>query len=282
MTRWLRVLCVLLAAGAALPALAGDIQVACEPGLRVYLDGRLAGTSSALQDGLFLTGVGEGTHAVRVEKDGHVPQSFEVRVRDLPIEVKVKVFVPLPPARAPEQAPVAPPGPQPVAADEQPAGSLLVISAPQNCSVAVDGSVRAKSTPLLLVEGLAPGEHAITFSREGYEPVSGTVAVESGTTVKVRGDLLAGRVEVVREGKGSLRVTSTPVHCTVRFLGVTREKTRGTLNLTHVPAGEHRLVASWGSFELATTVTIAGGQCTLVHVSFVKGDEPFVVAAEPE
>ncbi len=55
---------------------AGDIQVACGPALRVYLDGTFVGTSSAKDDGLFLANVSEGAHVVRVEKEGFVPQSF--------------------------------------------------------------------------------------------------------------------------------------------------------------------------------------------------------------
>lgn len=73
---------------------AGDIQVACGLDLRVYLDGTLVGTSSVKDDGLFLAGVPEGAHVIRVEKAGFVPQTFQVEVRKLPIEVKVEEFSP--------------------------------------------------------------------------------------------------------------------------------------------------------------------------------------------
>jgi hypothetical protein len=71
------------------PLFAGDIQVACEPGLRVFLDGKLAGTSNAKEDGLFMANVPEGAHVIRVERDGFVPQSYQVEVATLPIEVRV-------------------------------------------------------------------------------------------------------------------------------------------------------------------------------------------------
>jgi len=63
-------------------SLAGDIQVICEPGLRIYLDDKLAGTSSAKEDGFFLADVRNGSHIIRVEKEGYVPQAFEVSRRN--------------------------------------------------------------------------------------------------------------------------------------------------------------------------------------------------------
>ncbi|MBP1621613.1 MAG: hypothetical protein H6Q02_2380, partial [Acidobacteria bacterium] len=47
-------LCLALLVLVAAPLSANDIQVTCEPGLRVYLDGALKGTSNAREDGLFL------------------------------------------------------------------------------------------------------------------------------------------------------------------------------------------------------------------------------------
>jgi hypothetical protein len=98
----------------------------------------------------------------------------------------------------------------------------------------------------------------------------------------VRGDLLAGKVEIVHQGKGSLRVISTPEFCTVHILGMTREKIHPRLNLSYLPAGEHRMIVSWKGHDLATNVLIKDRQRTIVTVSFAKGDVPFVVAYEPE
>jgi hypothetical protein len=258
------------------PALsfAGDIQVACEPGLRVYLDGTFVGTSSSKEDGLFLADVPGGAHVIRVEKDGFVPQSFRVEVETLPIEVKVKGFSPEPPTR--HDAEIS------SATAKQPVGKLLVTSAPQDCIVEIDGREQNKSVPLLLIEGLAAGEHPISFSKTGYDRVSGVVRIQPGVEVTIRGDLKAGKVETVYEGHGSLRVISTPQHCMVRFLGKTSEKTGGRLNISHIPAGEHRIVVSWKNLEVSGEILIAKGYRTVVEVSFMKGDKPFVVSYEPE
>jgi len=264
---------VILLVGVSAVSAAGDIQVSCEPGLRVYLDGRLVGTSSAKDDGLFLAGVPEGKHTVRLEKDGFAPQVFAVEVGKLPFEVKAQEFSPAAPARPDRE--------ESTAEIKRAAGEVLVTSAPQACVVEIDGKTEIKSTPLLRIPDLAPGEHRISFSKPGYDPVSGVFTVRPGAEITVRGDLKAGKVETVSGGKGSLRVISTPEHCAIQFLGKTREKTRARLNISFVPAGEHQIVVEWGGRRLSTTILITNGYRTVVTVSFLKGDEPFVVSYQP-
>ncbi len=176
-------------------SLAGDIQVLCEPGLKVYLDGEFMGISNAKEDGLFLPNVPTGEHVVRVEKEGFSPRSFTVRI-GLPVEVRVGEFTSEPEAQLQEKAPGA-------------------------------------------------------------------------------------KVESLQEGEGSLRVISTPMRCTVRFLGKTREKTSQRLNLSHIPAGEHSIEVSWRHLKLSRKIRIIDGQRTVVRISFMKGDEPFIVSHEP-
>jgi hypothetical protein len=77
-------------------------------------------------------------------------------------------------------------------------------------------------------------------------------------------------------------VISTPEHCTVRILGETRDKIGPRLNVSYLPAGEHRMVVSWKGRELSTDVLIKDRQRTIVTVRFAKGDVPFTVAYEPE
>jgi len=270
----LRWLCLLLVACVSAASFAADIQVACEPGLRVYLDGKLMGVSSAKEDGLFLTNVKDGTHTLRVERDGFTPQSHQLEVAGSPIEVKIDEFTPEPLMHQEQQAG----GPEVT----QATGSLRVTSAPQNCTVEVDGKAEAKNTPFLVIESLAAGEHPIALSRPGYERISGLVTIRPGAEVSVRGDLIAGKVETIYEGQGSLRVISTPEHCAIRILGMTREKTRARLNMSHLPAGEHRITVEWKGRQVSRDVLITNGTRTIVIVSFLKGDEPFVVSYEPE
>ena len=254
---------------------AGDVQVLCEPGLRVYLDGKDAGTSSAKEDGLFLPGVAVGGHVIRVEKVGFAPQSFKVEAEKLPIEVKVGAFSPLPAAAPPQPAPAKP-------EVVQMAGRLTVTSAPQNCTFEVDSQPEAKDVPVLRIDAVSPGQHTVAFSKPGFERLTGVVNVPPGGDVSVRGDLLAGRIETASEGEGSLRVFSTPEICSVQIVGKTHDKTTTVLNVTHLPAGEHRMVVTWRGRQMASNVLITAGHRTVVTVSFIRGDEPFVVSYEPE
>jgi hypothetical protein len=257
---------------AASVAAAGEIQVLCEPGLRVYLDGELAAISSRLDDGAYLMDVPRGLHGVRVEKDGFAPQSFEVLVGQVPVEVTVGEFQPAPAAAA---------APTP-AAPSVALGTLVVTSAPQNCVVEVNGTPHTKTSPQLRIGGVAAGQHTVRFTKTGYEPLAKVVTVQPGATVAVHGNLKSAKVLTANKGWGSLRVVSTPSRCTVRLMGKTLEKTSMNLNVSRIPAGEHRMVVSIPGRELSTKVLILDEQVAIVKVNFIKGEEPFVVNHVPE
>jgi hypothetical protein len=54
------------------------------------------------------------------------------------------------------------------------------------------------------------------------------------------------------------------------------------LNLSRIPAGEHPIVVSIPGRELTTKILIFDEQITVVKVSFIKGDEPFVISHVPD
>lgn len=263
---------LLLAAPALLSA--GDIQIFCEPGVRVRLDGRPAGVATAREDGLFLVNVPPGTRTLHLERDGFLAQVVRVDVPEHPIEITAAEWIP-----APAQGGVAA---EPEGGDNPVGGTVVITSAPQNCTVDLGGTVHSKRSPQLVVPGLPPGEHPIAFSKDGWEPIRGVVTVRAGVRTAVRGNLIDGRVEVLHQGKGSLRVISRPDRCSVRFLGRVAETSRGRWNVSHVPAGVHRLVVSKQGREITTEVLIAEGRRTVVLVSFLPGDEPVTVSFEPE
>lgn len=281
--RYLRWFFLLLLTSMPAMSFAGDIQILCEPALKVYLDDKFVGTSSSKEDGLFLANVPGGAHVVRVEKDEFAPQRFQVEVQEVPIQVRVGEFSPKPLAAPEAQTGGAKitPSARNLKATQAP-GNLIVTSAPQNCVVEVDGKPEVKSVPLLRIEDLAAGQHAISFSKPGYDRISGVVKIQPGADVTVRGDFSSGKLETINEGKGSLRVISTPEVCTVRFLGKTQVKTHLRLNISYIPAGEHRIVVMWQGRELSSNVVISNRHRTIVTVSFIKGEEPFVFSYEPE
>jgi hypothetical protein len=265
---------LLLALSLASIATAGDIQILCEPGLQVFLDGEMVGISIAREDGLFLEGIPKGVHTVRVERDGFIPRSYQVEVEDLPVEIRVEKLLPKP------EAPVE--SKPPTVDTDKVLGRLLITSAPQNCNVQIDGRSEEKTTPRLTIGGLAEGKHTISFSKDGYPTISATVTVQPGGEVTVRGDLRNGKVEVSHGGKGSLRLVSRPNRCTVHFMGQTKQKTNRILNISYIPAGKHSLEVEIPGSQLATTVLIMNDRRTIVEVSFMAGEEPFVISHEPE
>ena len=269
----LRCLCLLMLMSVSAVSFAGDIQVFCAPDLRVYLDDEFLGTSRAKEDGLFLTDVPAGSHTIRVEKDGFVPQSIHVEVSKFPIEITVGELSPEPLIRYKTET----------NGDtvEQLVGNLVVTSAPQNCVVVIDGEPQTKEAPQLSIGGLAAGEHTISFSKPGFERISGVVTIQSGAEVTIRGNLKAGKVEVIHEGKGALRVISKPQRCTIRFRGKIEEKTHTRLNRTHIPAGEYPIKVSIQGRELFTRVWIRDGHRTILEVDFMNEDEPFDVTHVP-
>jgi hypothetical protein len=54
------------------------------------------------------------------------------------------------------------------------------------------------------------------------------------------------------------------------------------LNVSRLPAGEHRIVVSIPGRELSTKILILEDQMTIVKVNFIKGEEPFVVSHVPD
>jgi len=268
--RWLS---LLLLTGISVVTFAGDIQVSCSPGHSIFLDDKFKGISSADQDGLFLAKVPVGAHTIRVEKDGFLPKNIRIEVSDYPIEVRVGNLSPQPFAQYTKKA-----EPEEV---KQLFGELVVTSAPQNCVIELDGESETKEIPQLSVGRIAAGEHTISFSKPGYETITDVFNVYAGADVTVRGDLFAGKVEVIYEGRGALRVISKPQKCTVRFRGKTEEKTYTRLNITHIPAGQYSIEVAIPGRELITSVWIRDAQRTVLEVDFMNQDEPFVVTHVP-
>jgi len=248
---------------------AGGVQISAEPGLRVILDGESMGVTSAKEDGLFLTGVDRGRHTIRVEKDGFQFQVFEVEVINRPIEVEVGKFIP--------ETAAASTSSWAAAATTQQVGSLVVTSAPQNITVEIDGRIEKKTTPQLSIGGIPVGEHSISFKKDGYQTVTSVISIEAGSENTVHGDLKATKVEVVHQGRGSLRVISKPMRCTIWFRNEIHDKTHDRFNLSKIPAGEYPMMVMIPGRKLTTTVLIVDGQRTTVEVSFMKGDDPFVI-----
>jgi len=252
---------------------AGDIQVTCSTGLRIYLDDKLMGTSNTLEDGLFLASVPSGAHTIRAEKDGFLPKNIRIEVSDRPVEIRVGNLSPQPFAQYQKKT-----EPEDV---KQLFGELVITSAPQNCVIELDGEPETKEVPELIIGRIISGKHTISFSKPGYETITREIDIHPGTEVTVRGDLIAGKIETLYEGRGSLRVYSNPSRCKIRFRGELEDKIHPNFNLTHIPAGEYPIVFEISGRRLSRNVLIKDGQRAEITVSFVNGEEPFSVSYVP-
>jgi len=273
-------LIIVLGLCTAAAAAAGDLQITCEPGLRIYVDGELVGLTNAREDGLYLMDLKAGEHTVRIEKDGFFSQRFEVEIGDTPSELAPGTFIPLP-KLAVTTLPDASPTP-PVPLKPKKVSELTITSAPQLCTVEIDGATYIKDKPVLTIGGLSAGPHFIRFSKEGFETIGRSVEVIPSAKIKVRGNLKDGEVELVHEGEGSLRIIPKPRNCNVWFRGEFFDNIGMALKRSKIPAGEYPIRFSYRGKETSATLLIKDGCRTNVWVSFLSKDPTVKVSYELE
>jgi formylglycine-generating enzyme required for sulfatase activity len=176
----------------------GFIQVQCEPGIQIFLDGTLKGLSNPDQGGLVLEAVPVGERMVKAVKPGFTPQ--ERRVRVAKGEVAVVKFEALRPRPTVEQS-----------GDEQEApivlkvGTVIVKSVPVECKVTIERSDGAggfdgvgeidKTKPDAKVSNLEVGQYRVTAVRNKVTLVT-TVDLTLDDEVTVFFNFVAGTVEV--------------------------------------------------------------------------------------
>jgi len=161
----------------------GRLLVRTTPaGASVSVDGRDYGkTPATVRD------LARGGHRVRVTRDGYTPQERRVVISpSRPAQsvniALVAVRVP-PPTRAASAAPAA----ASATVDGRLAGVLAVDSRPSAAKVYLDGKL-VGSTPLML-QTVAPGEHAVRLERDGYRPWSSSVRIVANERNRVTASL---------------------------------------------------------------------------------------------
>lgn len=161
------------------PPAAGRILVRTTPaGARVEVDGRDYGvTPAAIRE------LANGTHHVRVTRDGYVP--VERRVVITASQPAQSLTVPMDRARASAAETQAPP----LAAGgiERFVGTLVVESRPAGAKVYVDGRL-VGNTPVS-VGNVRAGEHAVRLEHDGYRRWSSSVRVVAAERNRVTASL---------------------------------------------------------------------------------------------
>ncbi|MBN2450856.1 MAG: SUMF1/EgtB/PvdO family nonheme iron enzyme [Lentisphaeria bacterium] len=172
----------------------GFIQVICEPGVTVLLDGIPNGVSTPELDGWIIQNVPPGAHVVRALKEGFLPQ--ETRLVVLPGRVQLFRVPPFQKLAAPEGEKGGVNG----AAIGHRLATLIIRSVPVDCRVRIEGLAldTAKSTTEWRDDSITPGTYEVEAMALG-KTLTQAITVEGGATVEMLFNFLKANVEVVAE-----------------------------------------------------------------------------------
>jgi hypothetical protein len=110
----------------------GDIQITCEPGIRIWLDNEFQGKTTVDDMGLFLENISPGEHEIKAAKKGFTPVIKKVLIkRGQTLEVNIKFATP--------SIRVEDISPERSGALEREIGTLVLRSAPLNAEIFLDG-----------------------------------------------------------------------------------------------------------------------------------------------
>jgi len=164
----------------------GDLQVTCEPGLRIYVGDQFMGVSKTSEDGLYIEGLPVGRHNVRVEKSGFEPQTISANiVAGRAVEIRVGAMVP---AITVEQK-----GETRAATVIAETGTVIVRSIPISCTVIFRGKTIEKDRDQVDFGNVPSGRNRIVFKR-GQQELSHSFALANNQTLELRADFRSGKV----------------------------------------------------------------------------------------
>jgi hypothetical protein len=161
-------------------AATGDLQVTCEPGVRIFVDNVFKGVSKESEGGLFIPDLTSGPHSVKVIKKGFDPFEKPVVIKEFEaVEVVVKF------AQSPEKVVPLSPVLESIEVTAR-VGALVLLSAPRGAFVFIDGEKKSGITDMR-IENVRIGQHKISFQRDSLA-LSGTYAVEPDKTLELKAD----------------------------------------------------------------------------------------------
>jgi len=199
------------------------IQVMCDPGVKIFLDGEFKGISTDADGGFIIEKVVPGTHRLKAVLDGFAPQAPELVVADGEVKAcRLDSFVPADAAKAE-------PGAQQV-------GTLIIQSVPIDCEITISGTTYTPrnahhKTEDKWMDGAIPaGPHTVSATAHGkvlkheidlanqelihlmFNFMSGEVEVLTAARIAPGGAIgLAGSARTVDLGDGgSLELMSVP------------------------------------------------------------------------
>lgn len=167
----------------------GDLQVTCEPNVRIFIDGNLKGVTNEYDNGLFIEGLTPGRHTLKAVKSKYMPVVETVMIKEYKaVEVKInfKEF-------REEVIELKPEVKETIAK----VGILELRSVPMGATVFVDGEKKPGSTDMQITN-VKIGKHKIDFQRENQNLV-GIFNLNENETLKLKAHFKKGKIINISE-----------------------------------------------------------------------------------
>ncbi len=156
---------------------AGDIQITCEPGIRIWLNNDFKGKTTIDDNGIFIEGLSQGNYIIKAAKTGFNPLRKTVNVLDgQTIEVKIKFTTP--------SVKIEQISPEKDTTLVQKVGTFILRSVPLKATVYIDNKEMGKTD--IKVGNFPVGNHTVKFVFKNKE-LKGSFQLNSNESLKLKG-----------------------------------------------------------------------------------------------
>jgi len=164
----------------------GELQIVCQPGVKIYVDGVFHGTTDAAQEGLFIEGLSFGTHTVKASLAGYAPFVERVSVpRGRTLEFKIRLVK--------EGEVIEDLDDEHQEELERNVGILEVRAVPPRPKAIVYLDGEEKGIGHKRIKNVSSGSHTVMWVRAGKR-ISSRIDVVKGETLKIKADFRSGTV----------------------------------------------------------------------------------------
>jgi hypothetical protein len=138
----------------------GHVQIRCEPGLKIFLDGNFHGTSNESLEGFIIEDIIPGQHILKVVKKGYVPKKRKIEIKSGEVySISIKDFI--------ASIEISQEGKEKEIALQPKTGNLIINSLPVKCEIAIPQlglDKIKKEMRKLKLENIPAGTYKVIFS----------------------------------------------------------------------------------------------------------------------
>lgn len=171
--------------------------------------------------------------------------------------------------------------------------SYIQVVCEPNVSVSLDGTVKgvsSKEVGGIILEGLTPGQHKVTFNKNGFITQVGTVTLKDGEVYTYYASPFIPKVDIAQVGPvgsaglvtgepeqvktGNLKIQSIPIEIFVKInqLGVESAKVDDQWFAANVQKGKYSIEYVWNTKLLRDTVEIFENRMTHIFVNLISNE----------